>query len=769
LIPISANYVERPRLRTAIAPHFAIGIGLCAGLLGAFLDASTAGREIERTLTRDWIIEARGKRTAPSGVAVVSMDESRPDRDAVARSDRRWSRHVYAALIERLSALDASAVALDVTFEDARDERADAALESALSVSANTVLFRRLARTTIGDASVPTLHRFAKAARVQAVFPLPKTPHQVEYFWPFFRLLEPRGVGGVHALVEMPSLPVAALQLAVLRELGADRFEQLLGAFRSTQPGSPQETETVARFEAHGSLTQAMLALRRELVADVSPRNPGEVFADVIETSAGDLPRTAIAKLLSLLNVYSEPDVLLLNFYGPTRTIKTLEHGEVLDARTETLDALRAAVSGRVVFVGHSGRSAVDQQDAYRTVYSRDDGVDLSGVEIAATAYANLVDGSTFRTLSPWTGAMLQAVFGVIVTLIVLCTGTRWALMLSAALAALYFAAAVYAATNTYLLLPVGVPLLVVLPLVLFFGLFHRHLRARRQRDLIQVGAGTMLPGRAVDDIEAGRIDQVAPVQLYGTCMITDIEGYTTVAESVTAEHLAGLTREYFAILTDLTRLNGGELIDLEGDSMTAVWTSDVATADTQSRATNAALAITRALHEFRQSHPDTPFSTRIGLHSGWMSATNIGGGNTYRHRVIGDVVNTASRLESLNKRLGTSVLASREVIADTQELLIRPVGTFLLKGKRDPLEVVEILDTGARLTSEWRVLCWHFDEALCSLSNREPDTAMQHLVDLLSTFETDGPSRFYLDLLRGCGPAGIHIDEHGMVTLDGT
>lgn len=266
----------RPRLRTALAPRTAIGLGICAGLLGALLDASPPGRAIERTLTHGWIVEARGARPAPPSVTIVSMDESRADRRAVTRSDRRWSRRLYATQNERLAALGATAVVLDVAFEDAGDETGDAALEAALSHSGNTVLFRRLERTAVGDTSVPLLPRFASLARAQGVLPLPKTPRRVAYFWPFFLLFEPTGVDGEYALAERPSLPVAALQLAVLHEVGVDRFERLIGAFRSARP-----TEEETRFRPSGSLGRAMSDLRREMMGGDSRPEPRDAVASL--------------------------------------------------------------------------------------------------------------------------------------------------------------------------------------------------------------------------------------------------------------------------------------------------------------------------------------------------------------------------------------------------------------------------------------------------------------------------------------------------------
>ena len=589
---------------------------------------------------------------------------------------------------------------------------------------------------------------------------MPKTPGRVTYFWPFFRHFEPTDVTDEYALVEAPSLPVAALQLALLHEVGAARFEGLAGTLRGAEPAAD-----AARFRPEGSLTQAMSSLRREMMGGGPRLDP----RDAAGKHPAGLSPTAERLLRSLLDVYSEPGLLLLNFYGPPGTVTTLEHGEVLDAADGTLDTLRDLVRDRVVFVGRSDRSAVDQQDAYPTVYTGADGVDLAGVEIAATAYANLVDGSTFRTLAPWSAALLHVLLGVTLTLTVLRARTGRAVAFCAAFAALYFAAATYAAGSACLLLPVGVPLLVSLPLVLFGGLFCRHLAARRQRDRYQVGAGRLLPSRALDDIEADRIDRAPPVSLYGTCMITDVEGYSTVSESVTAEELAGLSREYFSILTERIRLAGGELIDLEGDSMTAVWTTAEAEIGTGRRATQAATAIMQALQEFDRHHPGTPFRTRIGLHSGRMVAANIGGGQAYRHRVVGDVVNTAARLETLNKRLGTSVLASRAVLADAASPLVRPIGTFVLKGKGEPLEIVELPGVASDAAPVRQELCRRFEAMLSALASRRREAAVERLVELSKAFGTDGPSRFYLELLLGRGPADVHIDERGIVTLEGT
>jgi adenylate cyclase len=85
----------------------------------------------------------------------------------------------------------------------------------------------------------------------------------------------------------------------------------------------------------------------------------------------------------------------------------------------------------------------------------------------------------------------------------------------------------------------------------------------------------------------------------------------------------------------------------------------------------------------------------RVGVHTGEVIVGNFGGSMIFDYRALGDPVNTASRLEAVNKHLGTRTCVSEATLAGCTNARVRPIGRLVLKGKSVPIRVFQPLDDG--------------------------------------------------------------------------
>jgi adenylate cyclase len=462
--------------------------------------------------------------------------------------------------------------------------------------------------------------------------------------------------------------------------------------------------------------------------------------------------------LAALVRLYRDGDTHDLNFFGPAGHIRTIPFHELLAAGTRA----RVDLTGVVVFVGEGASEVVtsaDQRDTYATVYS-EDGVDLSGAEIAATAFANLVTNRTLHRIHISAEIAVLAGFALLAACVALLLPPARATGAILALGTAHYALAQHLFTAQAVLLPVGIPLVVEAPLSVFTAVWMRYRNVR-----------TQVP-REVDA-------DSTPQQVHGVCLSTDIENYVAASEGMEPRDLAALMSEYYATLSGLVARRHGVMMGRAGDSAMCVWADarhawrifrwwrprlaqPASDARERTDACQAALDIRDAMVRFRDPQA-TPVRTRIGLHVGPVALGPVSG----EYHVIGEVPNTASRIEALNKHLGTTILASEAVVHDQETFVLRPVGHFLLAGKSRALEIVEILgrvDTVGESTIELRR---RFASALAAFQSDDMAQAERLFHALTSEYPSDGPSRYYHRLCSGqqassvtpTSPPAIRID----------
>src|SRR5581483_2091909 len=127
--------------------------------------------------------------------------------------------------------------------------------------------------------------------------------------------------------------------------------------------------------------------------------------------------------------------------------------------------------------------------------------------------------------------------------------------------------------------------------------------------------------------------------------------------EKMAARELSDLMHRYFESTFEPIRQNGGLVIELKGDSILALWKAARPDARIGGQACAAALGLADAVARFNQTLAGLTLPTRIAVHAGEIFLGNIGAGDHYEYGITGDTVNTVSRLDGLNKFLGTGIL----------------------------------------------------------------------------------------------------------------
>ena len=340
-------------------------------------------------------------------------------------------------------------------------------------------------------------------------------------------------------------------------------------------------------------------------------------------------------------------------------------------------------------------------------MYTNEHGVDLSGVEIEATSFANLLEDMPLRPLPFGVHVSGILLWGLAVGVLSFVFRPAVSLPAVAALSALYLGAAVHKFTVEAAWYPVVFPLLFQGPMVLLGSVAWNYVELNRERRNFRGALADYLPAGIVDDL-AKNIEgmRVGNRLVNGICLATDAEGYTSLAESMEPKDLAQLMNRYYEAVFDPVRRHGGMVSNVVGDSMLALWLATKEDPAPLNDACLAAIEISHAIREFRGSHDGIALPTRIGLHAGEILLGNIGAAQHFEYRPVGDIVNTATRIEGLNKYLGTRILVSREVLSLTGMFLARDLGRFLLAGKSRPVHVSELVNLQAEATPREKEYC---------------------------------------------------------------
>ena len=227
-------------------------------------------------------------------------------------------------------------------------------------------------------------------------------------------------------------------------------------------------------------------------------------------------------------------------------------------------------------------------------------------------------------------------------------------------------------------------------------------------REIHELGSTMNLAQRAIwsfahfvpKEIVRGLIDNSISTKLGGvkqdiTLVFTDVQGFTTIAETADPDVLMRQTSRYFSVLTEAFLAEGGTVDKFIGDAVMVFWNAPNPQSDHVARACRAVLAAKAAgerLNVEFEADGLKPFITRFGIHVGEAVVGNVGSTERMNYTALGNTVNLAARLEGLNKQTGTTILVSEDVYRRVEDLFkFRPLDTVVAKGMTKETRIFEL------------------------------------------------------------------------------
>jgi class 3 adenylate cyclase len=187
---------------------------------------------------------------------------------------------------------------------------------------------------------------------------------------------------------------------------------------------------------------------------------------------------------------------------------------------------------------------------------------------------------------------------------------------------------------------------------------------------------------------------QMIQQELEVTVLFSDIRGFSTIAERLSAREIADVVGKHLSAMAEVVVEHGGTIDKFQGDAVMAIFGAPDPLPDHAERALRCAVAMQLRQTELNAEGWGTEavptLGVGIGLNTGTVIAGAIGGGGRLEYTVIGDAVNVAQRLQS--EAEGGEIVAAASTVAAAPGVACESIGPRIVKGREEPVEVFRVI-----------------------------------------------------------------------------
>lgn len=615
---------------------------------------------------RDMLFQMRGEKDlSHSDIIIVEISQQA---DAEIPYKYPWPTSVYAKLIENLNKAGARVIAFDIMFDqpDLYDARNDSIFAKAVEEAGNVVFiggFRRQADVRAGNFIIENVS---------------------------------------------PVFPRSELLDATPWSIGFVDMRRDVDGFIRTYP-----LQINHRGIPYYSLALQLMPL--VLQQDVEYTNERDYY-----TVAGRrLPKTQNGRML-------------INYYGGYRSFEYVGFESVIDDEEfQTVTEMmafevnefdhpdygllnRGILNDKIVLVG---ATMPELQDFHQVPFPNNSGEKtMAGVEVHAHALQSLLDGDFLKEFTPFQN--------LIIVLLILAASffityyfVGWGGL---------FAAILIGVAWSFISLIVFLQLNVFLPVLSsFIAILLGYTGSTLQNVLFEISEkkkiksmfSTYLSPQLVermvsDDMSyklGGRLENL-------TVLFSDIEDFTLLSEIFEADELVALMNRYLDDITEHINSNNGTLDKYIGDAVMAFYGAPVKTGNHAKDACRTVLMSNIIWSDDVLKDRAIEIKTRFGINSGEMLVGNMGSERRFNYTVMGDQVNIAARCETAGKIFGVYAIVSESTKKEAEindEFVFRKLGRVRVKGKREPIELYQLVCFTVKATNETLIQVHNFENAL--------------------------------------------------------
>ncbi|UCH10139.1 MAG: adenylate/guanylate cyclase domain-containing protein [Fidelibacterota bacterium] len=684
----------------------------------------------------------------------------------------RWYHDLHGEFIDYLSSAEPKAIIFDILFDPEPDPHHDTAFVNATYRAGNVYHAIALSQADTLNFQYPMtappegvhLHTLRSGESLADV--------AVHYFGdpaaePYLRelnadLLPLDGIIRPGQVVRIPTLlDATAKTLVVPPEIAqhfpsGERFDikfiGLLNASRGIGSANfPQDLDGIIR--------RAPTAVYFSSAEQVYPSLTMSAIMDILDVPEDGLDYDLRQRRLRMTNrsgqtireIPIDPQGRLwVNYYGTHRTFRYIPYAW---ASPEMLPA--EYFRGKIVLVGSTLAGLMDLrntpiQEAF------------PGVEIHANVIMSILMNEFVRPVSKMTMFLVVLLLGLVIGGILVHFKALTSLLLTAVAAGawmLFTYSRFLSALEVYEM---------VRPIISLGGIFlsvnlYQYLVLEKDKRFLRKTFGTYVSPELIDQmIESGHEPELGGDSGIRTAYFTDIQSFSGFSEILTAKQLVALLNEYLTSLTDILMRQGGTLDKFEGDAIVAFFGAPLPLEDHARRAIDTALDMQSTLAGLRETWrsqgdkwPELVHNMRmrIGIHSGEFVTGNMGTSTRMNYTMMGDVVNTAARLEASAKQYGIYIQCTIQSLqlAGPEYFIFRDIDKVRVVGKSEPVETVEIMARKGDLSGDLLEMLDLYREGMNLYRQQQWDQAKSHFEQSDKLEETfpkrpTTPSKVYIE-----------------------